>query len=91
MSTTIQVDSQIKEKVTPILAAFGLSVDEATNVFLHMVLLNKAMPFSLSLYEPSPEFWEDVAKAHEEYENGTAEVYKTTEEFMASLMEGVDD
>ena len=37
MSTTISINSEIQEQVTPILNALGISVSEAVNMFLHQV------------------------------------------------------
>ncbi|MCL1788825.1 MAG: type II toxin-antitoxin system RelB/DinJ family antitoxin [Oscillospiraceae bacterium] len=85
MSTTIRVNSEIKEQVTPILNTLGLSVGEAVNLFLHQVKLHNGIPFDLIVREPSPEFWADVEEAHKAVENGTAVFYKTTDEFMKAL------
>ena len=52
MSTNIRIDSKIKEQVTPILNALGISLSQAVNMYLHQIKLQNGIPFALSL-DPS--------------------------------------
>jgi len=47
MSTTVRVNSKIKEEITPILADLGISLSDAINMFLHQIKLNDGLPFDL--------------------------------------------
>ena len=85
MSTTIRVNSEIKEQVTPILNTLGISLSDAVNMFLHQVKLNNGIPFDLIVRTPSPEFWADVAETRKAIEDGTAVRYKNTDEFMKAV------
>ena len=85
MSTTVRINSEIKEQVTPILNTLGISLGDAVNMFLHQVKLNNGIPFDLIVRTPSPDFWVDVAETHKAIENGTAERYKSTDEFMKAV------
>ena len=85
MSVTIRVNSEIKEQVTPILNTLGISLSEAVNIFLHQVKLHNGIPFDLTLRTPSPEFWADVEETRRALENGRAEVYSNTDEFMKAI------
>ena len=85
MSTTIRVNSEIKEQVTPILSTLGLSVSEAVNIFLHQVKMYNGIPFDLIVRTPSPEFWADVEETRKAVENGAAELYSNTNDFMEAV------
>lgn len=45
--STVRINDNIKEEVTPILDDLGLSLSEAINIFLHQVKLNNGIPFNL--------------------------------------------
>ena len=47
MSTTVRINSKIKEDVTPILSDLGISLSEAINMFLHQIKLSDGIPFEL--------------------------------------------
>ena len=85
MSTTVRINSDIKEQVTPILNTLGISLSEAVNMFLHQVKLHNGIPFDLIVRAPSPEFWADVEETRRSVENGTAEFYTNTDDFIKTL------
>ena len=85
MSTTIRINSEIKEQVTPILNTLGISLSEAVNMFLHQVKLHNGIPFDLIIRSPSPEFWADVEDTRRTVENGTADLYSNTDDFMNAM------
>lgn len=45
--STVRINEQIKEEVTPILNDLGISLSEAINMFLHQIKLNNGIPFEL--------------------------------------------
>ena len=45
--STVRINDNIKEEVTPILNDLGISLSEAINMFLHQVKLNNGIPFNL--------------------------------------------
>lgn len=45
--STVRINDNIKEEVTPILDDLGLSLSEAINIFLHQIKLNNGIPFNL--------------------------------------------
>ena len=85
MSTTVRINSDIKEQVVPILNTLGISLSEAVNMFLHQVKLHNGIPFDLIVRAPSPEFWADVEETRGAVENGTAELYANTDDFMKAV------
>ena len=86
MSTTVRINSAIKEQVTPILNTLGISLSEAVNMFLHQIKLHNGIPFDLIVRAPSPEFWaDDVEETRGAVENGTAELYANTDDFMKAV------
>lgn len=62
MSTTIRVDSEIKEQVTPILNALGVSLSQAVNMYLHQIKLHNGIPLDLSLGKSSAAPCTEMAK-----------------------------
>jgi addiction module RelB/DinJ family antitoxin len=52
MSTTVRIDSEIKEQVTPILNSLGISLSQAINMYLHQIKLNNGIPLALTLNVP---------------------------------------
>lgn len=47
MSTTVRINTKIKEEISPILSDLGISLSEAINMFLHQIKLNNGIPFDL--------------------------------------------
>lgn len=45
--STVRINDNIKNEVTPILEDLGLSLSEAINIFLHQVKINNGIPFKL--------------------------------------------
>ena len=45
--STVRINDNIKEEVTPILNDLGISLSEAINMFLHQVKLNNGIPCNL--------------------------------------------
>ena len=45
--STVRINDNIKEEVTPILNDLGISLSEAINMFVHQVKLNNGIPFNL--------------------------------------------
>ena len=45
--STVRINDNIKNEVTPILEELGLSLSEAINIFLHQVKINNGIPFKL--------------------------------------------
>ena len=45
--STVRINDNIKEEITPILEDLGLSLSEAINIFLHQIKINNGIPFSL--------------------------------------------
>jgi len=85
MSTTIRVNSEIKEQITPILNTLGISLSEAVNMYLHQIKLHNGIPFDLVIRNPSPEFWADIEETRDAVKSGAAELFSTTDEFMEAV------
>ena len=45
--STVRINEQIKEDITPILNDLGLSLSEAINMFLHQIKINNGLPFEV--------------------------------------------
>ena len=55
VSTNIRIDMQTKEEASAILENLGFSVSGAVNIFLRQVVLNKGLPFEISLRDAKQE------------------------------------
>ena len=45
--STVRINDNIKNEITPILNDLGLSLSEAINIFLHQIKLNNGLPFAV--------------------------------------------
>ena len=99
MSTTVRINSKIKEEVTPILSDLGISLSEAINMFLHQVKLNNGIPFDLKrkgIFELNDGYGSyvceygyvhDYSKLDLENIKTTGKTYKNSKEMMKDLLE----
>ena len=55
VSTNIRIDMQTKEEATAILENLGFPISDAVNIFLRQVVLNKGLPFEISLRDAKQE------------------------------------
>ena len=55
ISTNIRIDMQTKEEATAILENLGFTVSGAVNIFLRQVVLNKGLPFEITLRDAKQE------------------------------------
>ena len=85
MTTTIRINTEIKEQITPILNTLGISLSEAVNMYLHQIKLHNGIPLDLIIRTSSPEFWTDVEETRKPVKNGDAELFSSTDEFMAAV------
>ncbi|GHU56116.1 hypothetical protein FACS1894132_13160 [Clostridia bacterium] len=75
-STTIRINNDVKNDVTPILSELGISLSEAVNMFLHQVKLRRGIPFDLILNETELA----VAEAIYEADNHIGESFNSWEQ-----------
>lgn len=55
VSTSISIDSEVREKVLPILNELGLDLSTAVGMFLRQTILNQGIPFDVTLNVPNAE------------------------------------
>lgn len=66
-TTSIKLDSDVKQEAQKIFAQLGLTLGEAVNLFLNQVRLNKGLPFEVKI--PN----EETLQAMQEVESGQTE------------------
>lgn len=45
--STVRINEQIRDEITPILNDLGLSLSEAINMFLHQIKIHNGLPFDV--------------------------------------------
>lgn len=45
--STVRINEQIRDEITPILDDLGLSLSEAINMFLHQIKIHNGLPFDV--------------------------------------------
>ncbi len=83
----IQIDRNIKERVTPLLSELGLDVSGAVNIFLHQCLLRGGLPFEVELPRFSAETIEAMEEARRISRDPNVKGYATVEELKKALEE----
>lgn len=83
VSTNITIDEDVKKRAQELLADLGLDLSTAVNIYLKRVLLERGIPFDVSLNVPN----EETAKAIEDAENGndTYGPFDSVEDLMEAL------
>jgi DNA-damage-inducible protein J len=82
MSTTmvhVRVDSDIKAQAANILASVGLSLSDATRLFMHSVVNERGLP--LTLKQPNP----STQAAIQELDAGEGKRFSTVADLMDDL------
>lgn len=77
-TTSIKLDSDVKQEAQKIFAQLGLTLGEAVNLFLNQVKLNKGLPFEVKI--PNKE----TLSAIKEVESGQTEPL-SIEEHLAEM------
>ena len=72
-TTSIKLDSDVKQEAQKIFAQLGLTLGEAVNLFLNQVRLNKGLPFEVKI--PN----EETLQAMQEVESGQTELLSLEE------------
>ena len=84
-TTSIKLDSEVKQEAQKIFAQLGLTLGEAVNLFLNQVRLNKGLPFEVKI--PN----EETLEAMQEVESGQTEplsLEEHLEEMKQCIQEG---
>jgi len=88
MTTTVRVNTEIKEQVTPILNTLGISLGDAINMFLHQVKIYNGIPFDLIVRKPNAQLREAMEETEQilaEYANGTRKPYISLYDMNAAM------
>lgn len=83
----IQIDSAVKERVTPLFSELGLDMAGAVNIFLHQCLLHGGLPFSVELPRFSAETLEAMEEARRISRDPSVKGYASVEELKKALEE----
>ena len=85
----MRVDAELKDKVTPILEDYGLTMPQAFKLFLNQIVKTRAIPLSFDYAQDDNVPNSVTKKALLEAKNRTdfSEAYATPEEFMKAMQE----
>lgn len=75
----IRVDDNLKEESKEILDSLGLDLSSGIKIFLKQVVLNKGIPFEVTLNKP------DIVNALDDIKNNRVETFDSVEELMKDL------
>lgn len=89
VSTSISIDSEVREKVMPILSELGLDLSTAVGMFLRQTIRDKGIPFNVTLNVPNSETQEALREFQDMRE--PLELYKRYSNFGDALKEVVED
>lgn len=84
----MRLDAELKEKVTPILADYGLSMPQAFKLFLNQIAQTKTIPLSFDYAREtalSPKATSKLLHSLKEIENGEYTEYETVEEMIKAM------
>ena len=89
VSTSISIDSEVREKVMPILSELGLDPSTAVGMFLRQTIRDKGIPFNVTLNVPNSETQEALREFQDMREH--PELYKRYRNFGDALKEVLED
>ena len=90
----MRLDAELKDKVTPILEDYGLTMPQAFKLFLNQIAKTKTIPLSFDYAkEPilTPKATAKLLKSLKEIEDGNYTEYETVEEAIRAMSEAVHD
>lgn len=89
VSTSISIDSEVREKALPILNELGLDLSTAVGMFLRQTIRDKGIPFHVTLNVPNTETQAALREFQEMREH--PEKYKRYSSFEDALQEVLAD
>lgn len=89
ISTSISLDSEVKEKALPILNELGLDLFTAVGIFLRQTIRDQRIPFDISLNIPNAETRAALQEIRDMKEH--PERYKRYARFSDALKEALED
>lgn len=89
ISTSISLDSEVKEKALPILNELGLDLSTAVGIFLRQTIRDQRIPFDISLNVPNAETRAALQEIRDMKEY--PERYKRYSRFSDALKEALED
>lgn len=89
ISTSISLDSEVKEKALPILNELGLDLSTAVGIFLRQTIRDQGIPFDISLNIPNAETRAALQEIQDMKEH--PERYKRYAHFSDALKEALED
>ena len=89
VSTSISIDSEVREKVMPILSELGLDLSTAVGMFLRQTIRDNGIPFNVTLNVPNSETQEALREFQDMRE--PLELYKRYSNFGDALKEVLED
>lgn len=75
----ININDDLKNQVTKILADYGLSTTQAIELFLNQIVATKKVPFDFSAHQPN----EKTILAMKELDNGGGKTYTNIDEWLS--------
>lgn len=86
ISTTIRIDSKVKQESAKTLESLGMTISEAVNVFLHQVVLHKGLPFEVKYPDSfNKETLDAMAEAKRLSKDPNARKYDSVDQLLEDL------
>ncbi|MCQ2084193.1 MAG: type II toxin-antitoxin system RelB/DinJ family antitoxin [Bacteroidaceae bacterium] len=86
ISTTIRIDSKVKQESAETLESLGMTISEAVNIFLHQVVLHKGLPFEVKYPDSfNKETLDAMAEAKRLSKDPNARKFDSIEQLMEDL------
>lgn len=89
VSTSISIDSEVREKAIPILNELGLDLSTAVGIFLRQTIRENSIPFDITLNVPNAQTKAALREFEEMKEH--PERYKRYSSFSDLLEEALED
>ena len=89
VSTSISIDSEVREKAIPILNELGLDLSTAVGIFLRQTIRENSIPFDITLNVPNAQTKAALREFEEMKEH--PERYKRYSSFSDLLKEALED
>jgi DNA-damage-inducible protein J len=86
----MRLDAELKDKVTPILENYGLTMPQAFKLFLNQIAKTKTIPLSFDYASENsltPKAAAKLLQSLKEVENGEYTEYKTVEKMIKAVSE----
>lgn len=82
---SVNIDAETKREAEQLFSQLGINMTTAINMFLHRAILERGMPFDVSINVPNAETRAAIEEARKVARDPNAKSYKSIEELKAAL------